>query len=89
MVCSELFVMPADVSLTQNNVTTLQNLKCMALVWAVQKFRPYLYGRHFVIVSDNSALVWLQTKKDLTHKLMRWAIMLQEYDRTLWWLTLQ
>lgn len=58
-------------------------LECLALVWSVQHFRPYLYGRHFTVVTDNSALTWLQSKKDLTAKLARWSILLQEHNFTI------
>lgn len=58
-------------------------LECLAVVWAVEKFRPYLYGRHFTIVTDNSALTWLQSAKHLNAKIARWSLQLQEYNFTI------
>ncbi|GMF48304.1 unnamed protein product [Phytophthora fragariaefolia] len=59
---------------------SITELECLAVVWAIKLFRPYLYGRTFTILTDHAALKWLMTSNNLTGKLHRWAITLQEYE---------
>jgi hypothetical protein len=54
--------------------------ECLAVVWATEKFYPYLHGRSFIIFTDNIALKVLQSKTNLSPKLTRWALKLQEFD---------
>ena len=57
--------------------------ECLAIVWAIRRFRPLLEGRQFTIRTDSKALTWLQTIKDTKAKLIRWALLLQEFDFTI------
>ena len=52
----------------------------LAIVWAVKHFRPYLYGKHFKIVTDHRSLTWLFSNKDSGSRLMRWRLQLENYD---------
>ncbi|CAB0034776.1 unnamed protein product [Trichogramma brassicae] len=52
----------------------------LAIVFAVQHFRPYLYGREFTIVTDHKPLVWLHNLKNPTSRLARWKEKLRDYD---------
>ena len=54
--------------------------ECLAVVWAVKKFRHYLHGRPFEILTDHHALKWLQDSRFHNSKLERWALALQEHD---------
>ncbi|KZS03385.1 Uncharacterized protein APZ42_033841 [Daphnia magna] len=53
--------------------------ECLALVWAVKKFRSYIWGMETLVVTDHNALCWLLTKKDLAGRLARWSPHIQEF----------
>lgn len=55
-------------------------LEALAIVEGVKKFRHYLFGIHFKIVTDCQAFELTLRKKDLTPKVARWVLLLDEYD---------
>ena len=54
--------------------------ECLAIAWAVETFRYYLFGRKFKLQTDHNPLVWLNQVKDKNRKLLRWSLTLQEYE---------
>ncbi|XP_062118393.1 uncharacterized protein LOC133832013 [Humulus lupulus] len=52
----------------------------LAIVFAFDKFRPYLIGNKVVIYTDHFAIKYLMTKKDSKPRLIRWILWLQEFD---------
>lgn len=52
----------------------------LAIVYALSQFRPYIYGRKVLIVTDHKPLVWVMNLKDPSSRLMRWKIKIEEYD---------
>ena len=57
-------------------------LECLAIVWAVAKFCPYLMAMPFEVFTDHYALQWLKTMRMGSTLLHRWSAALEEYDFT-------
>ena len=57
-------------------------LECLAIVWAVAKFRPYLMAMPLEVFTDHYALQWLKTMLTGSALLHRWSAALEEYDFT-------
>lgn len=58
-------------------------LEALGLVFAVQKFRPYIDGAKTTVVTDHSPLKALLHRRDLTGRLAKYQIVLQEFDITI------
>ncbi|KAL1189314.1 putative mitochondrial protein [Cardamine amara subsp. amara] len=52
----------------------------LAVVFAFEKFRSYLVGSKLIVHTDHAALKYLLTKKDAKLRLLRWILLLQEFD---------
>lgn len=52
----------------------------LSVVYAVEKFRPYVDGTRFTVLTDHSALLWLHKMKDPHGRLARWAMKLQQFE---------
>lgn len=53
--------------------------ECLAVVWGVQKFQKYLYGKEFVLETDHQPLSFLQKANLKNGRVLRWAMTLQPY----------
>lgn len=54
--------------------------ECLAVVLAVKKFRPYVEGHEFTVITDHANLKWLMESKDLHGRLARWSLKLQGFN---------
>ena len=52
----------------------------MAVVFACDKFRSYIADSKVIVHTDHAALKYLMEKKDAKPRLIRWVLLLQEFD---------
>nr|GFC09504.1 reverse transcriptase domain-containing protein [Tanacetum cinerariifolium] len=61
------------------NYTTTEK-EMLAVVYAFEKFRSYLIMNKSIVYTGHSALKYLFAKKDAKECLLRWILLLQEFD---------
>ena len=64
----------------QRNYTTTEK-ELLAVVYALDKFRAYLLGAEIIIFTNHSALKYLLTKQNAKARLIRWVLLLQEFNQ--------
>nr|GFA89470.1 DNA-directed DNA polymerase [Tanacetum cinerariifolium] len=63
----------------ETNYTTTEK-EMLAVVYAFENFRSYLIINKSIAYTDHSALKYLFAKKDAKARLLRWILLLQEFD---------
>jgi hypothetical protein len=61
-----------------NYATTEKEI--LTIVFAMDKFRSYLVGAKIIVYTDHATFKYLLTKKDAKPWLIRWILLLQEFD---------
>jgi hypothetical protein len=61
-----------------NYATTEKEL--LAVVFAFEKFRSYIVNSKVIVYTDHAAIKYLLAKKDAKPRLIRWILLLQEFD---------
>jgi hypothetical protein len=64
----------------QLNYATTEK-EVLVVVFEIDKFRSYLVGAQVIVFTDHTALKYLLTKKDAKPRLIRWILLLQEFDK--------
>ena len=62
----------------KNYATTEKEL--LAVIFACDKFRPYLIGSKVIVFTDHAALKYLFAKADAKPRLIHWVLLLQEFN---------
>ena len=63
----------------QENYSTTEK-EMLAIVFACEKFRPYILGSHIIVHTDHAAIKYLMSKKEAKPRLIRCVLLLQEFD---------
>ena len=63
----------------QENYSTTEK-KMLAIVFACEKFKPYILGSHVIIHTGHATIKYLIAKKEAKPRLIRWVLLLQEFD---------
>ncbi|GJR97170.1 reverse transcriptase domain-containing protein [Tanacetum coccineum] len=66
----------------QIHYTTTEK-EMLVVVYAFEKFQPYLVLSKSIVYTDHSALKYLMNKQDAKPRLLRWVLLLQEFDITI------
>ena len=61
-----------------NYATTKKEM--LAIVYALEKVRSYLVGSTVIVYTDHATIKYLLTKADSKPRLIRWILLLQEFD---------
>ena len=59
----------------QDNYSTTEK-EMLAMVFADEKFRPYILRSHVIKHTDHAAIKYLMAKKDGKPRLIRWVLLL-------------
>jgi len=63
---------------------TMTEKEFLVVMLALEKFRSYLLRSKTTIFTDHSVLRYLMLKKDVKAWLIRWILLLQEFDLKFW-----
>lgn len=61
------------------NYTTTEK-ECFGILFGIEKFRPYVEGTKFTVVTDHIALKWLMRQQNLPDRLSRFITRLMPYS---------
>jgi hypothetical protein len=66
----------------EKNYSTIER-ELTGIVFACRQFRPYIWGRKFIIVTDHKPLTWIFRMNDPSSRIMRLKLKLEEFEYTI------
>ena len=76
---SPVYYASRQMSLAEKKYTTTER-EALAVIYAFKKFRHYLLGYRIVFHIDHDSLKYLVNKPDLSGRIARWILLLQEFN---------
>jgi hypothetical protein len=67
---------------TEKNYSVTEQ-EALGMIFSVQKFRHYLLGYNFIFYVDHDALKYMINKPQLSGRVARWVLLLQEFNFTI------
>ncbi|GFV18854.1 retrovirus-related Pol polyprotein from transposon 17.6 [Trichonephila clavipes] len=64
---------------TERNYTVTKR-ECLAVIWALNKFKTYFVSLPVKVITDHAALTKLTNGKNLSSRMIRWALKLSEFN---------
>ena len=55
----------------------------LRIIWGIQKFQIYLYGKSFFLQTDHQPLTYLKTAQPDNHCLLKWALISENFNFTI------
>ncbi|KAL1568704.1 hypothetical protein AAHA92_00285 [Salvia divinorum] len=74
-----IFYASKTLNQAQRNYDTTEK-EMLAVVYSFEKFRPYLLGSQVIVFTDHAAIKYLLAKKESKPRLIRWVLLLQEFN---------
>ena len=62
----------------ESNYSTVER-EALAVVWGINYYRPYLFGRTLLVITDH-CMKYLQQFTNFNSRIVRWILALQEYS---------
>jgi len=59
---------------------SVEERECLAIMWGIEKFDRYLFGKQFVIETDHCGLQYMREGRMKNARVMRWSLALQNYS---------
>ena len=79
MVFHSIYYASKTLAQAQINYTTTDK-ELLVVVFAFDKFRAYLVGTKLTVYTDHAAIKHLISKRNVKPRLIRWVLLLQEFD---------
>ena len=76
----EVVIAYASRTLSSTEKKPITEKECLAVLFRIDKFRPYIEGAKLSVETEHHSLLWVNNLKNTSGRLARWAVKLQQFD---------